>query len=185
MIESMQHFIVKEILEQQAQRNCGTMEDSQCWYEQDNGEKFQTVCSCCTNYSAWKQNHKEHAQALQSIADKPCYYRICDDDVRVLKNGTEHLYSGTIRALASAPKGECLKTASNIGPHPYTCDACEALQHDKSSQLLRKFNRLSTLKYPRDECPRRKGVQHKYRNKAALTTALQKSVSDNKINVNP
>lgn len=98
----------------------------------------------------------------------------------MLKNGTEHLYSGTIRALASAPKGECLKTVSNIGPHPYPCDAYEALQHGKSSQLLHTFNRLSSLKYPRDECPRRKGVQHKYRNKAALTTALQKSVSENK-----
>ena len=28
MIESMQHFIVKEILEQQAQRNSGKMEDT-------------------------------------------------------------------------------------------------------------------------------------------------------------
>ena len=39
--------------------------NSQCWYEEDNGEKFQTICSCCTDYSTWKQNHKEHAQALQ------------------------------------------------------------------------------------------------------------------------
>ena len=86
-----------------------------------------TVFSCWTDYSLWEQNHKEHAEALQIIADKPCYYKICDEDIQVSENGTDHIYSGTIRALASATKGECLRTASNIGLHPYTCDACEAL----------------------------------------------------------
>ena len=36
---------------------------------------------------------------------------------------------GTIRALSGAPLGPYTKVAKVDGPHPYTCDACNALVH--------------------------------------------------------
>lgn len=57
-------------------------------------------------------------------------------------------YSHTIRALPGSTKGECKQIASTGGPHPYVCDSYNALVHDKSSQLLRKYSRMDILKYP-------------------------------------
>lgn len=100
-----------------------------------------TECSCCTTYSEWKRVHKVAAEALQQIADIPCYYKVCDEQVTI---GNE-VFQGTIRALHAAPKGVCMGVALESGSHPYVCEACEALQHGKNSQLLHKLLRASKL----------------------------------------
>ena len=107
-------------------------------------ENEQQVQTACTMYGQWKKAHSTAAKTLQHIADIPCYYKVCDEQVNV---GT-HVYRGTIRALHSAPKGKCKGTALASGQHPYTCEACEVLQHGKSSQLLRKLLLASKLKHP-------------------------------------
>ena len=101
----------------------------------------------------------------------PCYYKVCDEQIKVF----DKTYQGTIRALCMAPKGECSGVAYKSGLHPYTCEACEALQHGKNSQLLHKLHRASTLKYPRSVQNRanQSGVTHKYCSKAHLECALQ------------
>ena len=67
--------------------------------------------------------HRTEAELLQKIANVPCYYRVCDEQIKVF----DKTYRGTIRALHMAPKGECSGVAYKSGPHPYTCEACEAL----------------------------------------------------------
>jgi hypothetical protein len=62
-----------------------------------------TECDCYTTYGEWKKVHNVAAQALQQIADIPCYYKVCDEQVTV---GNDVL-QGTIRALHAAPRGEC------------------------------------------------------------------------------
>lgn len=99
-----------------------------------------TECSCCTTYSEWKRVHKE---TFQQIANVPCYYKVCDQQVTI---GNE-VCQGTIRALHAAPKGVCMGVALESGSHPYVCEACEELQHGKNSQLLHKLLRASKLKH--------------------------------------
>ena len=72
--------------------------------------------------------------------------------------------------------------ALKSGPHPYICDACEALQHGKNSQLLHRLGRASKLKYPWAEQNRatKQGVSHKYCNKEHLETALHNRALQNK-----
>ena len=137
----------------------------------------QTACSCCEDYSSWKKIHPSDAQMLQKIADMPCYYKVCDEKVNI--NGTP--YQGTIRALHMAPKGECTGIASSTGPHSFTCNACEALQHGKSSQLLHKLQRASKLKHPCSEQTRAgsSGVNHKFCSKEHIGSALQKRKQTN------
>jgi len=74
----------------------------------------------------------------------PHYYKVCNERVNI----NDTTYQGTIHASHMAPKGECTGIAAS---HPLTCDACEALQHGKSSQLLHKLQRTSKLKHPRSE----------------------------------
>ena len=123
--------------------------------------------------------HANAAKALQKVADKPCYYKVCDEEVRV--NTTA--FKGTIRALHKAPKGPCKGSASKTGPHPYTCEACEALQHGKNSQLLHKWNRATNLKHPRSEdsqaIARHGGIRHKYCSKSELKHALHSQKMEN------
>lgn len=140
-------------------------------YETPDGEQVCTTCDCCTEYASWKKTHCTAAQALQQIADIPCYYKVCNEQVKI----HTQVYQGTIRALHMAPKGACRGIASCSGPHPYTCEACEALQHGKNSQLLHKLLRASNLKHPRSEQNRacHRGISHKYCSKVQLESALQ------------
>ena len=71
---------------------------------------------------------------------------------------------GTIRALHAAPRGECRGVALVSGSHSYVCEACEAVQHGKNSQLLHKLLRASKLKHPRSQTGRacHRGVSHKH-----------------------
>ena len=134
------------------------------------GEQVHTICDCCTEYAQWKKTHPIPAKALQQVADIPSYYKVCDEVVNV----HQHTYQGTIRALHLAPKGPCKGVASRSGLHPYTCDACEALQHGRDSQLLHKLGRASKLKHPRSEQNRgtHRGISHKYCSKSQLEAAL-------------
>ena len=43
---------------------------------------------------------------------------------------------GTIRALSAAPLGQCTRVAKRDGPHPYTCNACDALVHGNLNIML-------------------------------------------------
>ena len=101
-------------------------------------EKVVVICDCCTRYTEWKGKHQIAAKLLQKAADIPCYYKISDKQITVGR----HTYKNTIRALHLAPKGPCKGLAYKFGPHPYTCDACEALQHGKNSPLLHKLGVL-------------------------------------------
>ena len=134
------------------------------------GETVSFTCQCCTEYKQWQKMHPEAAKKLQQEADKPCYYRVCDEKVHV----STDVYQGTIRALHAAPKGPCTGKALTTGDHPYTCDACEALQHGQNSQLLHKLWRASKLKHPRTETNRasQHGVNHKYCSKVNVQAAL-------------
>ena len=102
----------------------------------------------------------------------PIYYKVCDER----ENIYDTTYQGTIGALHMAPKGECSGIASSTGPHPFTCDACEALQRSKSSQLLHKLWCATKLKHPRSEQNRagNSGISHKFCSKKQITSALQK-----------
>lgn len=115
-------------------------------YETANGSELQIQCNCCSSYSVWKKTHPESAVDLQRVADTPCYYQVCDEEVEVFVDGQRHAYWRTIRALSQAQKGACTGIACSVGQHPYTCEACDALQHGKSSQLLRRLNRVCKLK---------------------------------------
>jgi len=145
---------------------------NECAVSTDDQIKVQTICNCCEDYSTWKKMHPSDAKILQEIADMPIYYKVCDERVNI----HDTTYQGTIRALHMAPKGECTGIASSTGPHPFTCDACEALQHGKSSQLLHKLWRATKLKHPRSEQNRagNSGISHKFCSKKHLASALQK-----------
>ena len=134
------------------------------------GKEVHTTCSCCNEYAKWKKTHYIASKALQLIADIPCYYKVCAEQINV----DSQYYHGTIRALHLSPKGACKGIASKSGPHPYTCVACEALQHGKNSQLLHKLMRASKLKHPRSEQSRASqcGISHKYCSKPHLESAL-------------
>ena len=90
-------------------------------------------------------------------------------------DGEKVEYTGTIRALAGAPIGQCSGTASNVGIHPFTCSACNALVQGKTSTLKRKLIRNSKLKYPRSDLYRatKSGVNHKFCSREHLQNALQ------------
>ena len=98
------------------------------------------------------------------------FNKVCNDQVNV---GAQ--YQGTIHALHSVPKGTCKGTASVAGPHPYTCEACETLQHGKNRQLLHKLLRAPKLKHPHSEHNRasHRGVSQKHCSKSDLEVALQ------------
>ena len=141
-------------------------------------QKVVVICDCCTRYTEWKGKHQIAAKLLQKAADIPCYYTISDEQITV----GVHTYKNTIRALHLAPKGPCKGLAYKFGPHPYTCDACEALQHGKNSPLLHKLGRAAKLKHPRTVQNRATqcGVSHKYCSKEHLEIALQNRALVNK-----
>lgn len=145
-------------------------EESERIFCTSDGQRIDVICDCCMGYTEWKNKHQAAAKLLQKIADVPCYYKISEEQIKVGKQ----TYQNTIRALHIAPKGACKGTAFKSGPHPYTCDACEALCHGKNSQLMHKFRRASTLKHPRTEEDRATycGVSHKYCSKEHLEMAL-------------
>ena len=120
-------------------RKCGKLETH-------GGSELQLTCDCCSTYSSWKKTHPKNAGELQRVADTPYYYEVCNEEVEVFVNGQRQVYWRTIRALSQAQKGACTGIASTVGQHPYTCEACDALQHGKSSQLLRRLSRVSKLK---------------------------------------
>ena len=103
----------------------------------DHGE-FVTTCTCCAIFTEWKKNHPVLAKQLQLIADQPVYYQLFPNEAISFSIGDQRInYKGTVRALSGAPLGECMhmKTAKDSGTHPYTCDACNAIAHGKSSVL--------------------------------------------------
>ena len=140
------------------------------------GEKIVTVCHCCTEYKQWKEVHRDAARKLQSLADTPCYYRMCTDEQ---VNVGACKYVGTIRALHLAPEGGCKGIASTVGDHPYTCTACEALQHGENSPLLHKLQRAPKLKHPRTGKNRAcfRGVVHKHVSNDDIQAALVQRTS--------
>ena len=87
-------------------------------------------------------------------------------------------YETMIRATHLAPLQACKGVALKSWPHPYVCDACEALQHDKPHRL----GCASKLKHPWPEQNRatKQGVRHKYCNKEHLETALHNRAQQNK-----
>lgn len=141
-------------------------------------QKVAVSCDCCTKYTEWKEKHQDASRVLQSIADMPCYYRVSNETIKIDKTS----YETTIRAMHLAPLGACKGVALKSGPHPYICDACEALQHGKNNQLLHKLGRASKLKHPRTEQNRatKRGVSHKYCSKEHLETALHNRALQNK-----
>jgi hypothetical protein len=142
---------------------------SEIAYIDKEGCEFYTTCSCCTEYSSWKVAHKDLSADLQKLADQPRYYSVTNEIIEVVANKVKIVYKNTIRALKGAPKGECLKIASTSGPHPYVCDACDALRHGRHSQLNRKLQRETTLRNPRyrEDRATKVGVVHKHCSKHA------------------
>ena len=135
-----------------------------------------TTCSCCDTFTQWKNNHPGLAKQLQKIADQPVYYQLLPNELISFSIGDQKFnYKGTIRALSQAPLGECMKIAKNTGAHPFTCDACYALAHGKTSVLNRRLQRNSVLKHPRSEDERalKSGVNHKFCSTDHLQVALQ------------
>ena len=151
-------------------------------YIDKDGREFYANCSCCTEYHSWKLAHKDLSAHLQKLADQPRYYSVTDEIVEVVENGDKVVYKNTIRALKGAPKGECLKIASTSGPHPYVCDACDALRRGRHSQLNRKLQRATTLRNPRGQEDRatKVGVVHKHCSKQHLENAIQLKRNENK-----
>ena len=140
--------------------------------------EINVMCECCTQYTEWKEKHQDASRVLQCVADMPSHYRVCNETVTI---GTT-AYETTIRAMHLAPLGACKGVALKSRPHSYICDACEALQHGKNSQLLHKLGRASKLKYPRTVQNRatQHGVNHKYCSKEHLEIALQSRALQNK-----
>ena len=90
-------------------------------------------------------------------------------------DGIKCTYTGTIRAFTAAPKGLCRGVASNLGLHSYTCTACDALIHGKTSPLNRIVSRAPSLKHPRSDLMRvtKPRVVHKFVSAETLEGALQ------------
>ena len=112
-------------------------------------------------------------KSLQELADQPRYYALLPNE-KISVDGKEMI--GTIRALFGAPLGPCTKLAKADGPHPYTCDACDALIHGQTSVLNRRLLRDNQLKHPRSQEQRaiQSGVNHKYCSLTHLQIALNK-----------
>ena len=149
---------------------------SQIEYTDTNtNQTFQTTCDCCDTYLKWKTNHATLLKSLQALANQPQRYQILPDEEVVIEvNGKLAKYTGTIRALPDSPMGACSGIAKQTGPHPFTCDSCDALVHGQSSPLNRKLLRNEKLKHPRSDRYRatKYGVNHKYCSKQHLQTAL-------------
>jgi len=37
------------------------------------------ICTCCTEYMAWKKNHLDECRKFQQYADRPFHYKICPE----------------------------------------------------------------------------------------------------------
>ena len=73
-------------------------------YSSDKSKQVKAHCTCCREYNEWKEKHLTEAELLQKIADMPCYYKVCDEQIKVF----DKTYQGTICALCMALKGECI-----------------------------------------------------------------------------
>ena len=117
------------------------IKEGRCIFD-DESIQSEIRCNCCYQYNEWKKNHQSSAKKLICLADKPFHYAILPDkDVKVIVNGKEQQYKGTILSTSSTG------TALPFGKHPYQC----SLEHGKSSPLLHKLNRSTHLKHPRSE----------------------------------
>lgn len=165
-------------------RNAGATSTIKLWkkgrqevftYTDSHGNSCNTACNCCATFAEWKCRHPHMYSDLKKIADEPLYYQAFPEDhVKVTLNGNEIELKGTIRALHGAPLGACNKLAKTVGSHPFTCTACNALVHGKSSPLNRKLCRNGTSKNPRSDEKRatKVGVCHKYCSSEELQVAL-------------
>ena len=142
-------------------------------YTSSDNQDFKTKCDCCKTFIVWKQTHPSLAKSLQKLADQPRYYALLPNE-NICVDGKEMI--GTIRALSAAPLGPCTHLAKSDGPHPYTCDACNALVCGQTSVLNRRLLRDNQLKHPRSQEWRaiQSGVNHKYCSPNHLQIALNK-----------
>jgi len=108
---------------------------------------------------------------LQEAENQSVYYKVFPSEQVIINDQT---YTGTIRALSDGPLGAYHGIASSSGCHPYTCVACDALVHGKSSTLNRKLHRSKLLNHPRSEEQRVvcSGVNHKFCTAEHLQTAV-------------
>ena len=160
-------------------RNIGTTTAKKLWMNAHDTPSDDTgiemTCDCCTSYNEWKGKHPLLAKSLQKVADGTLIYQVCpNESITVIIDGTDTTYTGNIRASTAAPEGSYLGVASNSGKHPYTCSACDALTHGKTSTLNRIVNRAPTLKHSKSDMTRalKPGVNHKYASAACLEVAV-------------
>ena len=143
-------------------RNAGAKSSKTLWeqgrkeniapYKDSQDHDFTTRCCCCATYQQWIARHSELKRELLALASRMRYYDTLPNEIVTIKQGDDViLYQGTIRASKFAPSGPCTGRASNKGDHAYTCDACDALVHGKTSTLNRKLHRTKKLKNPRDD----------------------------------
>ena len=72
--------------------------------------------------------------------------------------------------------------AFTAGKHPYTCDACDALRHGQTSQLMRKLHRSKKSIYPRGVARAGKpGISNKHLSKSELESSIRKNQAQQKV----
>ena len=153
-------------------RNAGCTTVKKLWENERNDNKDEQrkdINICCEQYVTWKKNHPTDHLKLKELASNPIYYRSHPEDkVKVVENGKEIEYIGTIYSST------CTTVAFTGGKHPFQCFNCFDLAHNNLSSLLRKLNRSNSLKYPRSDVHRatRVGVVHKYCSTKNLESAL-------------
>ena len=121
--------------------------------------KASSSCETCT-----KSSRNSHQYQINQ-----------NEVVKVVENGVEHQFRGSIRESSTGPQGPCQGVAVNSGKHPYICVACDALTRGQTSPINRRVSRDSTLKHPRSEKLRaaQSGVSHKFVSTAHLEAVLQ------------
>jgi len=52
------------------------------------------ICTCCTEYMAWKKNHPDECRKLQQYADRPFHYKVFPEkQVTVMQQGERVVYT--------------------------------------------------------------------------------------------
>lgn len=81
-------------------RSAGSTTAKKLWSDvrkQKQDNSFHVICDCCEDYKSWTEKHPANAAQLQRCADETKYYKAFPKKVvRVVKNGKEVWYTGTI-----------------------------------------------------------------------------------------
>ena len=130
--------------------------------------------SDCKMYNIWKARHKKDHEDLCDASKESFRSVFVPGESKVLLNGKSKIINGGIKSCDPP----CLQTASNSGPHPFTCKNC-VKQKSYLKDMVDKRSRSALVKCNSSFRVGVKGFRTSYATKREVNERLDQLFEEN------